>query len=76
VLDRETRTLSVGAVVDVQQCLRQATPAVLTLEAVTALLATIRARVRTPHNLEALVAHALQREHQLVTALKEWLDTP
>jgi hypothetical protein len=75
VLDRETRTLSVGAVVDVQHCLRQAAPPVLTREAVTALLETIRARVRTPPNLQALVAHALQREHQLVTALKAWLDT-
>jgi hypothetical protein len=73
-LDRETRTLSVGAVVDVQQCLRQAAP-VLTLDAVTALLETIRAHASTPPTLQALVAHALQREHQLVTALQAWLDT-
>jgi hypothetical protein len=75
VLDRETRTLSVGAVVDAQQCLRQSAPPVVTLEAVPALLATIRTHVRTPPNLQALVAHAVQREHQLVTALTAWLDT-
>lgn len=74
-LDRETRTVFVGAVVDAQQCLRQAAPPVLTLDAVTALLATIRAHASTPPTLQALVAHALQREHQLVTALKDWLDT-
>jgi hypothetical protein len=74
-LDRETRTLFVGAVVDVQHFLRQSAPPVLTLEAVTALLATIRAHVSTLPNLQALVAHAMQREHHLVTALKAWLDT-
>jgi hypothetical protein len=74
-LDREIQTLSVGAVGDVRQCLRQAAPPALTLDAVTALLATIRAHVRTPHNLQALVVDALQREHQLVTALQSWLDT-
>jgi hypothetical protein len=74
-LDRETRTLSVGAVGDVQQCLRQAAPPVLTLDTVTALLETIRAHASTPLNLQALVADALQREHQLVTALQAWLDT-
>jgi hypothetical protein len=75
-LDREIRTLSVGAVVDVQQYVRQAAPPpVLTLDAVTALLAAIRAHTSTPPNLQALVAHALQREHQLVTALQTWLDT-
>jgi hypothetical protein len=75
VLDRETRTLFVGAVGDVQQCVRQAAPPLSTLDAVTALLATIRARASTPPTLQALVAYALQREHQLVTALTAWLDT-
>jgi len=74
-LDRETRTLSAGAVRDVQQFLQQAVPPVLTLDAVTTLLATIRAHASTPPDLQALVAHALQREHQLVTALKDWFDT-
>ena len=76
VLDREARTLSVGTVMDVQQFLRQAAPPQLTPDAVTALLATTRVHARTPPNLQALVAHALRREHQLVTALTEWLDTP
>jgi hypothetical protein len=75
-LDRETRTLSVGTVADVRQFLRQAAPPpVLTLDAVPALLATIRAPPSTPPNLQALVADALRREHQLVTALTDWLDT-
>jgi hypothetical protein len=74
-LDRETRTLSVGAIGDVRHLLRQAAPPLLTLDAMTTLLATIRAHASTPPTLRALVADALQREHQLVTALTDWLDT-
>jgi hypothetical protein len=56
-LDRETRTLSVGAVVDVQQFLRRAAPPALTLDAVTALLATIPAHTPIRHPICRLWWH-------------------
>jgi len=57
-LDRETRTLFVGAVVDAQQFIRQAAPQPLTLETVTALLTTIRVHTSTSPNLQALAGRS------------------
>ena len=48
----------------------------MTSEALTELLETLRERLHTPHGLQVMVAHAMRREHQLVTALTAWLDTP
>jgi hypothetical protein len=75
-LDRETRTLLVGTSADVSHFLRQSASLLMTSASLTVLLATMRERPHTPHNLQIMVAHALRREHQLVTALTQWLDTP
>ena len=66
--------LFVGTKAAVSHFLRQSASPRLTLEALTVLRESMRERVRTPHDLQAAVAQAMQREHQLVTALKEWLD--
>jgi hypothetical protein len=47
----------------------------LTSEALTALLDSLRKRLSNPQNFQTLVARAIQREHQLVHALQQWLDT-
>jgi hypothetical protein len=74
-LDCATRTLLAGASADVARFLRQSASPLMTSEALTVLLATMRAHVSTPHDLQVVVAHAMRREHNLVTALTEWLDT-
>jgi hypothetical protein len=43
-------------------------------EALTVLRETMRQRMRIPHDPQAAVVRAMQREHQLVVALKCWLD--
>jgi hypothetical protein len=73
-LDRETRTLSVGPAADVKHFLRQAAPPVLTSERLRALCEAVSERVSKPQNLQVLVAHAMRCEHQLINALKHWLD--
>lgn len=73
-LDRETRTLMVGAGVAVYQFLHHSAPPLLTSEALIVLHATLRERLQEPQDVYVAVARAMQREPQLVTALKAWLD--
>src|SRR5262245_28588093 len=73
-LDRETRTLCVGTRATVSHFLRQSTFPKVTSEVLRGLLEATGTRTRTPHDLQAVLARAMQREHQLVTAHKEWLD--
>src|SRR5262245_4577598 len=73
-LDRETRTLSVGLPAEVKHFLRQAAPPVLTSERLTALREASNQRLHNPQNLQVLVAQAMRRNHQLIHALKHWLD--
>ena len=75
VLDRETRTLFVGTVADVQRVLRQSSPLVGIVDALTALREALRTRLRTPQHVHVMVEQAMQRGQQLVTALHTWLDT-
>jgi hypothetical protein len=73
-LDRETRTLSVGAPAMIKQFLREATPPHLTSAALTALQDSIRQRLSAPQHIPVLVAQAMQREQRLVQELRTWLD--
>jgi hypothetical protein len=74
-LGRETRTLWAGTSADVAHFLRQSASPLITSAALTVLLESLRERSHTPHDLQVMVAHAMRREHHLVTALQEWLDT-
>jgi hypothetical protein len=73
-LDRDTRTVSVGAASEVKQFLRQVTPPVFTTEAVEALLAALASPPLSPEELSARVAQTLHRQHQLEQELQAWLD--
>ncbi len=72
--DRETRTLFVGACAAVSEFLRQSAFSLLTSEALIVLRKTRRERLQEPQDVQAAVAHAMQRAQQLVTALTAWLD--
>jgi len=75
-LDRETRTLWAGTNTDVSYFLQQSASPLMTAEVLTMIRETMRERVHTPHDLQIMVVDAMRWEHQLVTALTVWLDTP
>jgi hypothetical protein len=69
VLDRDTRTTSVGPAADIARLLRQAAQPALTSETLTACRDTTNKRMSEPQNVQVLIAQAMRREQQLVHAL-------